>query len=94
MTQILNSLPSDCAHHILCGYANTTSLLQIIRIANIPNWYFERVVFPGQRLLFGAPLQAQLEIYTSEFPGTLLADRIACDRLRANDDLPRFPKPN
>lgn len=85
MTQILDSLPSECTHYILCGYANTTSLLQIIRIANIPNWYFERVVFPGQRLLFAAPLQAQLEVYTGEFPGTLLAERIACEHLRANE---------
>lgn len=94
MTQILNSLPSECAHHILCGYANTTGLVQIIRIANIPNWYLERVIFPGQHLLFAAPTQAQLEVYTSEFPVTLLAERIACDRLRANDDLPCLPKPN
>lgn len=94
MTQIINSVPSECTHHILCGYANTTSLVQIIRIANIPNWYFERAVFPGQRLLFDAPLQAQLEVYTGEFPSTLLAERIACDLLRANDDLPHFPKPN
>lgn len=94
MTQILNSLPSECTHHILCGYSNTTSLVQIIRIANIPNWYFERVVFPKQHLLFAAPTQAQLEIYTCEFPGTLLAERIACNCLLASDDLPPLPNPN
>lgn len=94
MTQILDLLPSESARRILCGYANTTSRVQIIRIANIPNWYFERVVFPGQRLLFAAPTQAQLEVYTGEFPSTLLAERIACERLRASDNLPLFPKHN
>lgn len=85
MAQIFDSLPSKYDRRILCGYVNATSQIQIIRIANIPSWYFERVVFPKQRLLFEALPEAQLEIYTSEFPGTLLAERIACNRLRAND---------
>ena len=94
MAQIFNSLPSKYNHRILCGYVNATSQIQIIRVANIPSWYFERVVFPKQRLLFEALPEAQLEIYTGEFAGTLLAERIACDRLRAKDDLLCFPKPN
>jgi len=83
MTQILDSLPSKPKYHLLCSYVNTTSLLQIVRITNLPNWYFERVVFPRQRLLFEALPQAQLEIYTGENPSAMLADKIACDRLRA-----------
>lgn len=55
-------------HQILCGCANTSKHLQIIRIANIPDWYFERVVFPGQRLLFEAPREAELEVYTRNIP--------------------------
>lgn len=94
MAQIFDSLPSKYDRRILCGYVNATSQIQIIRIANIPSWYFERVVFPKQRLLFVAPLEAQLEIYTGEFPSTLLAERIACELLRASDDLPLFPKHN
>jgi hypothetical protein len=94
MALILDSLPSKYDHRILCDYVNATSQIQIIRIANIPSWYFERVVFPKQRLLFAAPTQAQLEVYTSEFPATLLVERIACERLRASDDLPCFLKHN
>ncbi|XGW00685.1 MAG: DUF1830 domain-containing protein [Leptolyngbya sp. BL-A-14] len=32
--------------------------MQIPRIVNIPNWYFERVVFSGQRFLFETPPDA------------------------------------
>lgn len=64
-----------------CCYTNPTHQIQIARIANIPNWYFERVVFPGQRLLFEAPTQAQLEIHTGTIASAILADRIPCGRL-------------
>ena len=43
MTQFLNRLPSQCGLHILCGYQNQTPKVQIMRISNIPNWYFERL---------------------------------------------------
>jgi len=85
MTQILDSLPSQYDRRILCGYVNATSQIQIIRIANIPSWYFERVVFPSQRLLFEASPESQLEIHTGAIPSAILTDKIPCDRLRIND---------
>ncbi len=54
MSQILDPLPNDENNSILCCYVNATSRIQIARITNIANWYFERVVFPGQRLVFEA----------------------------------------
>lgn len=66
---------------VLCCYVNSTNVLQITRIANIPNWYFERVVFPGQRLMFEAPPDAELEVHTSSIVSSTLSDRIACSRL-------------
>ncbi len=54
MNQFLNRLPDKCGLSILCSYKNQTPTVQIIRITNIPNWYFERVVFPGELLLFEA----------------------------------------
>jgi hypothetical protein len=66
---------------ILCCYVNITSKIQIIRICNIANWYFERVMFPGQRLLFKAPQQSQLEVHTGGTAGAILSDTIPCDRL-------------
>ncbi|MEO1400585.1 MAG: DUF1830 domain-containing protein [Cyanobacteria bacterium J06635_1] len=81
MTQILDSLPSDGQRAFLCCYVNATSKIQVARITNIPNWYFERVVFPGQRLLFEAIPHAQLEIHTGMMASAILSDTIPCERL-------------
>jgi hypothetical protein len=66
----------------LCCYVNATSKIQIARISNIPQWYFERVVFPGQRLMFEAPATGRLEIHTGQMSQAILADTIPCDRLQ------------
>lgn len=81
MAQILDPLPSNNQDHILCCYVNATSHIQIARITNIPNWYFERVVFPGQRLVFEALPEALLEIHTGMMASAILSDKIPCDRL-------------
>jgi hypothetical protein len=67
---------------IVCCYENVTPKLQVVRITNIPNWYFEKVVFPKQRLLFEALPQASLEVYTGDIAQAILADHIPCDRLQ------------
>jgi hypothetical protein len=54
--------------------------MQIARITNIPNWDFDRVVFPGQRLMFNAPPEATLEIHT-----TNETHHIPCHSLRVSD---------
>ncbi|HEY9603037.1 MAG TPA: DUF1830 domain-containing protein [Allocoleopsis sp.] len=81
MTQILDSLPAECADRILCCYINDARKIKIARIKNISNWYFERVVFPGERLLFEALPEAQLEIYVTNFSTVALVEITACDRL-------------
>lgn len=83
MAQILDSLPTDSSiESILCCYINGTNKIQVARITNIPNWYFERVVFPGQRLVFEALPQAQLEIHTGMMASAILSDRISCEELQ------------
>lgn len=86
MAQILDPLPSDNLGYIVCCYTNATSQIQIARITNIPNWYFERVVFPGQRLVFEALPDAQLEIHTGMMATAILSDTIPCDRLFLNEE--------
>lgn len=86
MAQILDPLPSDKKDHILCCYVNATSQIQIARITNIPNWYFERVVFPGQRLVFEALPEALLEIHTGMMASAILSDTIPCDRLQVEQN--------
>jgi len=87
MAQILDPLPSGQTNFLLCCYVNASSHIQIARITNIPNWYFERVVFPGQRLVFEALPQAQLEIHTGMMASSILSDTLPCERLCITDDM-------
>lgn len=66
---------------ISCNYCNPSPQIQVIRITNISNWYFERVVFPQQNLVFTAPKEAQLEIHTSELATAIQSDCIPCRQL-------------
>ncbi|MBW4519805.1 MAG: DUF1830 domain-containing protein [Scytolyngbya sp. HA4215-MV1] len=90
MAQILDPLPSDSSNRILCCYVNATSQIQIARITNIQSWYFERVVFPGQRLVFEALSEAQLEIHTGMMASAILSDKIPCDRLCIQEGISEF----
>jgi hypothetical protein len=81
MAQILDPLPPEQSATLFCCYVNATSKIQVARISDIPNWYFERVVFPGQRLVFEAPREAHLEIHTGMMASAILSDKIPCDRL-------------
>lgn len=86
MAQILDPIPADAQGKILCCYVNATSKIQIARVSNVPNWYFERVVFPGQRLVFEAFPEALLEIHTGMMASAILSDKIPCGRLRVMDE--------
>jgi len=81
MAQILDPLPPDNNDYLVCFYVNATSQIQIARITNVPNWYFERVVFPGQRLVFEAPREGQLEINTGMMASSILSDTLSCESL-------------
>jgi hypothetical protein len=86
MTALLLAPPaSERFNQISCCYVNFSSQVQVVRIENVPNWYFERVVFPGQRLLFEAPANAQLEIHTGIMASAILSDRICCQNLQVDD---------
>ncbi|PIG93454.1 DUF1830 domain-containing protein [Gloeocapsopsis sp. IPPAS B-1203] len=86
MAQILDPLPPNQSSQLVCCYVNATSKIQIARISNIPNWYFERVVFPGQRLVFEAPPKSMLEIHTGMMASAILSDTIPCDRLCVSEE--------
>jgi Domain of unknown function (DUF1830) len=90
MAQIFDPLPTDSNSPCLCCYVNATSQMQIARITNIANWYFERVVFPGQRLLFEALPEAHLEIHTGMMASSILSDTIPCVDLRLAEEFSPF----
>ena len=81
MSQILDPLPNDKENRSLCCYVNATSQIQVARITNIANWYFERVVFPGQRLVFEADPNGILEIHCGMMASAILSDTIPCSKL-------------
>lgn len=85
MAQILDAIPHNENDAILCCYVNATSQIQIARITNISNWYFERVVFPGQRLVFEALPEALLEIHSGMMASAILSDTIPCKRLSVTE---------
>ncbi|MEG4317659.1 MULTISPECIES: DUF1830 domain-containing protein [unclassified Microcoleus] len=85
MNLTLTQVISERDTRILCWYLNTTNQVQIARITNIPNWYFERTVFPGERFLFEALPEAQLEVCRCAQTGAIVCERILCDRLRVQE---------
>ena len=82
MSQIIDPVPYDEGDRLLCSYINATSQIQVARITNVSNWYFERVVFPGQRLVFEAVSYGILEIHTGMMASAILSDTIPCEKLR------------
>jgi hypothetical protein len=84
--QVLNALPATVSAPLMCAYQNRTPFLQILRISNIPNWYFERVVFPSDRFLFEVMPEAQLEVYSADSSGPLC--RLPCQDLKVESSLP------
>jgi hypothetical protein len=85
MAQLFDPVPNSEKNPLLCCYVNATSQIQVVRITNIPKWYFERVVFPGQRLVFEAIPQALLEIHTGMMASSILSDTLPCERLCINE---------
>jgi hypothetical protein len=83
----LDSLASRRSDLILCYYLNASSHIQIVSSEHLASWSFERVVFPGQRLLFEAPPDAYLELYTSQEGKLELIAKTRCDRLGVDQGL-------
>lgn len=87
MSQIIDPIPQGEGDSLLCSYVNATNQIQVARITNVPNWYFERVVFPGQRLVFEAISYGILEIHSGMMASAILSDRIPCKRLAIQEEL-------
>ncbi len=88
MSQTLDGLPSEYADQAIgCAYTNHSGAIQIVRISNVENWYFERVVFPAQMIGFTSTTHATLDIYTCDHAGALLDERIPCSRLAIPDSI-------
>lgn len=78
---LTSSLAVDSSRRFLCSYVNATDCMQIIRIDNIPNLHWERVVFPRERLMFEAIPEAKLEIKIAEISTKI----VPCQQLRVTE---------
>jgi hypothetical protein len=77
--QLVKTLP---ATQVLCSYVNTSQSIQVARITEVPGFFLERTIFPGQRILFECLPTAHLEIHTGMLTSAILTDKIPCDRLQ------------
>lgn len=87
MSQLLAPSPLPATEQ-LCCYVNFSNQVQIARITGLSE-YFERAVFPGQRILFKAPKDAYLELHTGAMATAILSDKISCEQLEVRE-LDRF----
>ncbi|NEQ75855.1 MAG: DUF1830 domain-containing protein [Okeania sp. SIO2C9] len=85
MTIALDRLPKKQVQNILCFYVNTTHKIQIARISNPKNKYWERTVFPGERLLFEGIPEAELEIHQTLENGEIICERLLCKDLKVDE---------
>lgn len=87
---MLSPISRNTPKLVLCCYVNATAHIEVARITNVPNWYFERVVFPGQRLIFEAPIMAKLEIHTGTAISSILSETIDCQQLQLTTSFPTY----
>ena len=87
---MLSPISRNTPKLVLCCYVNATAHIEVARITNVPNWYFERVVFPGQRLIFEAPVMAKLEIHTGTAISSILSETIDCQQLQLTTSFPTY----
>lgn len=71
---------------ITCVYRNETTAMQIARIDDIPEFHLERMVMPGQCLMFEAPITASLQIHSNRMMTAVWEDTIPCQQLQYEAD--------
>ncbi|MBE9044270.1 DUF1830 domain-containing protein [Pleurocapsales cyanobacterium LEGE 10410] len=81
-TLLQQQISTHQAQSILHAYQNKTKYLQIVKIENVVDFYWEKVVFPYQTVLFYAVKQAKLKIYSSNNATAALTDTIPCSKLK------------
>ncbi|HIK11397.1 MAG TPA: DUF1830 domain-containing protein [Oscillatoriaceae cyanobacterium M33_DOE_052] len=74
------------SHLNLCYYANRTAQIQILRVKQGQKIYWERVVFPQERIFFAAHHFDHLEIYEKTEYGVTKFENISCKYLMVVDE--------
>jgi hypothetical protein len=74
--------PQRVMNKVLCYYVNSNLHPEVARVSCGSSVYLERTISPLQQIVFEAPPEAQLEIFTSEMASMILSDRISCHELQ------------
>ena len=69
---------------ILCAYKNVSNSWQVIKIANIPNFDWEKTVSPNQTVMFEASTKAKVRVLSANSITAILTDTIPCHNLAIN----------
>lgn len=69
---------------MLCYYVNSTSKTQLIQVTNGQKIYWERIIFPQQRILFEAVPEFKLEIQNNQLENIRVTKTIPCQDLKVN----------
>ena len=83
-SKIAKQLTENIEDKILCIYKNISNSWQIVKITNIPNTARKTTVFPGQKIVFEAKLQAKIRILSADNIKAMLTDTIFCQKLIKN----------
>ena len=84
MPHMSKSLTREPQANILCYYNNTSSQMQIIQFLNSSVNYPSKIVFPGQRIMFEAQPDSQIEILSGKKGDTLVSQLVNCQDLQVN----------
>jgi hypothetical protein len=72
---------------MLCYYYNNTEQNQIVRISNVPFYFFEKAVASGRFVIFIGFPDALLEVYQNACGSSRLSDIIPCESLQLAKDI-------
>lgn len=68
----------------LCYYANPSADVQVLRIKASQNFYFEKVIFPQERLFFNAPRSSTLQVF-NQGDSALSLSTIPCAQIQVRE---------
>ncbi|WP_017719989.1 DUF1830 domain-containing protein [Kamptonema formosum] len=88
MIHIYDLLSAESSAAILCCYINVTERIQIVRVPQLTNGFCDRVIFPGERLMFEAKPEDLLEIHSAKPANIILSQKIPCARLQVCEVIP------
>lgn len=83
-SQITKNITNELDGKTLCAYQNLSSSWQIIKITNLPNYYWEKSVLPGQKIIFITSIKAILKVFSTKNITAILIDNIPCHQLKIN----------